>query len=209
MQLQLPPIYPITDKTLANSPSHYSILKDLVHGGARLVQIRDKCTPAAELLIDLKLCVEFATKRNVILLLNDRCDLVLSSGAAGIHLGCNDLPPEAARSILGEHRIIGFSTHSLHQVHHASLLPIQYIGFGPVFKTSTKEDAAQVVGLQKLKRACRDSAFPVVAIGGIGLTQVGRVLETGASSVAVISDLMKAPDISRRMQEFLEAAGVE
>ncbi|MEJ2246285.1 MAG: thiamine phosphate synthase [Acidobacteriota bacterium] len=209
MQLHLPPIYPITDKKLAKRTSHYSILKELVKGGARIVQIRDKSTPAAELFQDLKRCVEFASKRNVVLILNDRCDLVLCSGASGVHLGNNDLPPEAARSLLGRSRIIGFSTHSLQEVRRASFLPIQYIGFGPIFKTTTKENAFPVVGLQKLRQACTESAVPVVAIGGIGLTQIVKVLEAGASSVAVISDLMTAPDIARRMQEFLDSAIVK
>jgi thiamine-phosphate pyrophosphorylase len=203
MHLHLPPVYPITDKKLAKRTSHYSILKELVKGGARIVQIRDKSTPTDELFEDLKRSVEFASKRNVVLILNDRCDLVLCSGASGVHLGSNDLPPEAARSLLGRSRIIGFSTHSLQEVRKASTLPIQYIGFGPVFKTSTKENAAPVLGLQKLRQACTESAVPVVAIGGIGLSQVVKVLEAGASSVAVISDLMTAPDIARRMQEFL------
>jgi thiamine-phosphate pyrophosphorylase len=206
IQLHLPPIYPITDKKLAKRTSHYSILKELVKGGARIIQIRDKYTPIAELFQDLKRCVEFASKRNVILILNDRCDLVLCSGASGVHLGCNDLPPAAARSLLGRSRIIGFSTHSLREVRRASLLPIQYIGFGPVFKTSTKENAHTVVGLQNLRKACTESAVPVVAIGGIGLAQVVKVLEAGASSAAVISDLMTAPDIARRMQELLDSA---
>lgn len=206
MQMQLPPIYPITDKKLANRDSHYSILKELVNGGARLVQIRDKSTPSGELLMDLRRCVEFASNKHILLILNDRCDLVLSSGASGVHLGRNDLPPEAARSILGKNRIIGFSTHSLPQVRRASLLPIQYIGFGPVFRTETKENASPVVGLKNLTHACKESSVPVVAIGGIGLTQVGEVLGAGATSVAVISALMASPNIAGRMEEFIEEA---
>ena len=98
MRLRLPLIYPITDKQLAKRASHYSILKELVDGGARLVQIRDKSTPVVELLDDLKRCVEFASINKVVLILNDRCDLALYSGASGVHLGSNDLPPGAARS---------------------------------------------------------------------------------------------------------------
>jgi thiamine-phosphate pyrophosphorylase len=204
--LKLPPVYPITDKELARKNDHFSILKELVRGGARLVQIRDKFTSVKELLPDLRRCVEFASIRNVILIFNDRCDLVLSTGASGVHLGSDDLPPEAARSILGDRRIIGVSTHSLLQVRKASLLPVQYIGFGPVFRTSTKKNVSPVVGLQKLKKACQESSVPVVAIGGIGLRQVGETLLAGASSLAVISALMTAPDLAGRMQDFLEAA---
>ena len=206
--LLLPPIYPITDKSMAHSRDHYSILKELVRGGARLVQIRDKHTPVPELIKDLRRCVDFALSRNVTLILNDRCDLVLCCGTSGAHLGQIDLPPEQARKLLGNNRIIGFSTHSLSQVRKASLLPVQYIGFGPVFRTSTKENASPAVGLKRLKRACVLSPVPVVAIGGIGLKQVRDILKAGASSAAVISALMKSENIAKRMEDFLEAAMV-
>jgi thiamine-phosphate pyrophosphorylase len=205
-KLLLPPIYPITDKKLAQRCDHYSILKELVRGGARLVQIRDKDTPSEELLADLKRCLEFASKRNVCLILNDRCDLVLSSGLEGVHLGQDDLPPEKARILLGQKRIIGFSTHSLPQVRKTSSLPIDYIGFGPVFRTMTKKNPSPAVGLKKLENACRQSPVPVVAIGGIGPKQVRDVLDAGASSAAVVSAIMKSEDIAGRMEYFIEAA---
>lgn len=207
-KLLLPPIYPITDKKMARKCDHHSILRELVRGGARFVQIRDKDTPEEELLPDLRRCIEFASKRNVNLILNDRCDLVLSSGLSGVHLGQEDLPPERARFLLGEKSIIGLSTHSLPQVRKASSLPIQYIGFGPIFRTLTKDNLSPVVGIRKLIQACRQSSVPVVAIGGIGLKQVRKVLNAGASSAAVISALMKSEDIARKMEDFLEAARV-
>ncbi len=206
MQFTLPPVYPITDKTLAQKTSHLSILRELVRGGAQLVQVRDKSTPVRELLRDLRQCVEFASAEGVTLIVNDRCDLVLSSGAMGVHLGQNDIPPEAARAILGSNKVIGFSTHSLAQVKRSLLLPIQYIGFGPIYATSTKESAAPVVGLRRLAKACQTSPVPVVAIGGIGLEQVHEVLEMGAASVAVISALMQAKNLAGQMQRFLERA---
>ena len=191
---------------MARSRDHYSILKELVRGGARIVQIRDKHTPAEELLGDLRRCVDFATNNTVTLILNDRCDLALCSGVSGVHLGQDDLPPEPARSLLGVKSIIGFSTHSIPQVRKASSMPVHYIGFGPVFRTSTKEDPSPVAGLTKLRRACRQSSVPVVAIGGIGLKQVRDVLGAGAASAAVVSALMKSGNIARRMEDFLEAA---
>lgn len=206
MKFQLPPIYPITDKSLAQRTDHLSILKELVRGGAGMVQIRDKLTPARELLPDLRRCSEFASKNNVLLVLNDRCDFVLSSGASGVHLGMDDLPPDAARSVLGQNRIIGFSTHSLRQARTAAQFPIHYIGFGPVFETSTKKDTSPAVGLQKLKQVCSESALPVVAVGGIGRLQIRQALDAGASSVAIISALMTSSDIARQMHFFLETA---
>lgn len=206
MRLKLPPIYPITDKVLSGKPSHLAILRELVRGGATLVQIRDKATPAAELLSDLRRCAEFASKHRVMLLINDRCDLVLCCEADGVHLGQEDLPPDAARFVLGRTKVIGYSTHTRAQVRRALQLPVDYIGFGPVFATSTKENPSAVVGLDGLRGTCRVSSKPVVAIGGIGLEQVRDVLSTGAASAAVISALMKAPSLARRMEQFLMAA---
>jgi thiamine-phosphate pyrophosphorylase len=206
MKFTLPPVYPITDKKLARKATHLSILKELARGGAQLVQIRDKSTPVGELLRDLRRCVEFARKKGVALILNDRCDLVLSCGATGVHLGQDDLPPSAARVILEETHIIGFSTHSLAQVRYACHMPVQYIGFGPVYGTATKPDASPAVGLRRLANACKASSVPVVAIGGIGLEQVGQVLRAGAASAAVISGLMTATDLARQMERFLEKA---
>lgn len=204
MHFTLPPIYPITDKKLANSTTHFSILRELVRGGAELVQVRDKLTPDQELLRDLRQCVEFARKKEVTLIINDRCDLVLSSSAMGAHLGQEDLPPEAARAILGKEKIIGLSTHSIEQVKKSAGLPIQYIGFGPIYATSTKDSIHPAVGLPRLARACEISVFPVVAIGGIDLERVPEILKAGASSVAVISSLMCAENLALRMEQFLE-----
>ena len=206
MHIRLPAVYPITDKRLAQAPSHFSIVKELVRGGAQLVQVRDKSTPLRELVRDLRRCVEYAASKGVTLIVNDRCDLVLASGAMGVHLGQDDLPPEAARAILGRGKIIGWSTHSRAQVANCRDLPVDYIGFGPVYATSSKENPLPVVGLQGLAQACKASPVPVVAIGGIGLEQVRAALQAGAASVAVISALMTATNLARQMQRFLEKA---
>jgi len=208
MAFQLPPIYPITDKRLSGRQSHLAIVRELVRGGAVLVQVRDKETPAAELLTDLCRCAEYCGKHGVLLLVNDRCDLVLSCGAGGVHLGQDDLPPAAARAVLPRNRVIGFSTHTLAQVRRSNSLPIDYIGFGPVYATKTKGKTSPVVGITGLQRACEESRRPVVAIGGIGQERIAEVLRAGASSVAVISALMKAENIARRMQELLDDARV-
>lgn len=206
MAIRLPPVYPITDKTLSGKPTHLAILRELARGGASWVQIRDKITPDRELAADLLRCVEFAAARGIRLIVDDRCDLALVSGAAGVHLGRTDLPPEAARRIVGGRRIIGFSTHTPAQVRAARRMPVDYLGFGPVFGTTTKKNAEPPVGLEGLKKACRMADKPVVAIGGIGPGRIRAVLAAGASSAAVISALMGAPDIARRMEELLREA---
>ena len=114
--------------------------------------------------------------------------------------------PEAARRIMGKKSIIGFSTHTVGQAGRAQQMPVDYIGFGPVYPTRTKQDTSPVAGLRELRGACGASSKPVVAIGGIGLSTVRDVLEAGASSAAVISALMGAASIAGRMEEFLKRA---
>jgi len=203
---KLPPIYAITDKRISGRSTHLDIVRELASGGATLIQVRDKETPVADLLADLGNCVDFAERRGILLLVNDRCDLALSCNASGVHLGQEDLPPEAARRIMGKKSIIGFSTHTVGQAGRAQQMPVDYIGFGPVYPTRTKQDTSPVAGLRELRGACGASSKPVVAIGGIGLSTVRDVLEAGASSAAVISALMGAASIAGRMEEFLKRA---
>jgi thiamine-phosphate pyrophosphorylase len=206
MKLLLPPVYPITDKRLSGFDSHLRILNELVRGGATLVQIRDKETPLDELLADLTRCVEFAERHEARLIVNDRCDLALCCGAHGVHLGQEDLPAQPARELLGRERIIGVSTHNLRQVRDSSRLAIDYIGYGPVFPTSTKDAPAPVVGIRRLRAACASAAWPVVAIGGIGPGRIRQVLEAGAASAAVISAAMAEGRIARNMESLLREA---
>jgi len=206
MKFELPRIYPITDKHLARKSSHLAILKELRRGGARFVQIRDKDTPPRELLRDLGNCREYAEVHNMTLVLNDRSDLVLAANLMGVHLGQEDIPPEAARAIIGKKRIIGYSTHTLSQVRLSRSLPVNYIGFGPVYATVTKTNAGSAVGLKKLARVCRTADAPVVAIGGIGLEEIRYVLEAGAASAAVISAIMTAKSIAGQTELFFKTA---
>ena len=206
MKFELPRIYPITDKRLARKSSHLGILKELGRGGARFVQIRDKDTPTRELLRDIKKCREYAEARDMTLVLNDRCDLTLTADLMGVHLGQEDIPPEAARAILGKKRIIGYSTHTPAQVRSSLGLPVDYIGFGPVYATATKTDAGRAAGLKKLAQVCRTATAPVVAIGGIGLDEIRPVLKTGAACAAVISAIMTAESIAKQTELFFETA---
>ena len=207
MRFSLPPVYPITDKRLAGKSTHLAIVRELVRGGATIIQIRDKETPLRELLADIRRCSEHTARFGVRLIVNDRCDLALLGGAAGVHLGQEDLPPEAARIVLGRRAVIGLSTNTPAQVRRANRLPVQYIGLGPIFATATKPDHSPVAGLTALRRVCSLSTRPVVAIGGIDLERIPQVLEAGAASAAVISTLMQAGSIARRMEQLLKAAG--
>jgi thiamine-phosphate pyrophosphorylase len=138
---------------------------------------------------------------------NDRADVAWATDADGVHLGQDDLPVEMARRVLAPDKWIGCSTHSVAQVVEADRSTADYIAFGPVFPTASKENPDPVVGLEGLRVARHATGKPLVAIGGITLQNAREVLAAGADSVAVLGDLLNAPDIRERAREFLSILG--
>lgn len=203
MNFNLPKIYPITDARIAKI-SHAEQVQKLIAGGAEIIQLRDKHRAPKDFYEAALAALAIARKRGVKIIINDRADIALALKADGVHLGQDDLPPEHARKILGERAIIGFSTHDLGQAAAAIKLPINYLAIGPVYATRTKENPEKIVGIEGV-RMTREAVgdFPLVAIGGITLENFRDVLRAGASSVAVIRDLLLVPDeISDKMQKF-------
>jgi thiamine-phosphate pyrophosphorylase len=176
----------------------------LADGGAALIQIREKHAPAGELLVEVRRALSVAGAYGVRIVINDRADIALAAGADGVHLGQDDLPPAAARKLLGDDAIIGFSTHTLEQVRAAAGLPVDYIAFGPVFSTNTKDNADPTVDPNLLKEArLLTRGRPLVAIGGIDDANLSAVFGAGADSAAVISALIsEASQIEQRMREL-------
>jgi thiamine-phosphate pyrophosphorylase len=191
-------LYAIADASFGDC---VRLAEALFAGGARLVQVRNKKAGAREFLSQVERILSFAPSDGRVIV-NDRVDVALLAGAAGVHLGQMDLPPAAARQILGPGRIIGFSTHNLEQAVEADSLPVDYIAVGPVFETSTKDDPDPVVGVEKLAIICRAVKKPVVAIGGITLDNAKAALGAGAASVAVIRDLLAHEDVAQRTRMF-------
>ena len=141
------------------------------------------------------------------IVINDRADLALMSGAAGVHVGQDDLPVGAVRALLGAQAIVGYSTHSVDQIEEAIRQPVSYIAVGPVFGTRTKDTGYDQVGLNLVSAAARiSSGMPMVAIGGITLDRAPSVWAAGASSVAVISDLLTG-DPRARVAAYLNLFG--
>jgi thiamine-phosphate pyrophosphorylase len=202
----LPKIYPITD-TRISKISHVEQVKKLIEGGATFIQLREKYASPQDFYEAAKLALEFARKRGVKIIINDRVDIALALEADGVHLGQDDLPPEQARKILGEKAIIGFSTHNLEQAICAVQLPIDYLATGPVYATATKENPDQTVGLEGIKtvrKAIGD--FPLVAIGGINHRNLPEIFKSGADSAAIISDLIGDADkITEKMRLYLNS----
>ncbi len=203
MTFTLPKIYPITD-TRISGLSHLEQVRRLILGGATLIQLRDKYAPAGEFYRSAVEAVGYAHQRDVKIIINDRTDIALAAAADGVHLGQDDLSPRHARDLLGPTAIIGFSTHSLEQARDALAMPIDYIAIGPIFATSTKDDAEPVVGPDGLCAVRElDRNFPIVAIGGISRDNSASVLSAGADCVAMISDLISDPStIADRMREL-------
>lgn len=206
MSFTLPKIYPITD-TAISGLSHARQIELLAAGGASIVQLREKQASAREFYQTAMAAVSVARAVGVQIIINDRVDIAIAVKADGVHLGQTDMPPDRARSLLGETRIIGFSTHSLEQALAAELAPVDYIAIGPIFQTLTKDRPDPVVDLETIIEIRRSLSKPLVGIGGISLETANSVIEAGADSIAVIADLLSAGDISERTRAFLWRLG--
>lgn len=205
MKFALQKIYPITDCKLSGLSTAEQV-KRFIKGGATLVQIRDKEALSDRFFDDVSAAVKIAHEANVRIIVNDRVDIALMTGANGVHLGQDDLPVSAARRILGDEAIIGISTHTEGQLHEAlDNGSADYIAFGPVFNTSTKGDHEPLVGLEALSRVRKLAGkFPLVAIGGINERNLPSVMQAGADSAAMISEFYRPGiDISAQFASLL------
>jgi thiamine-phosphate pyrophosphorylase len=165
--------------------------------------LRAKRLPSAAFLDHAERLVRAAERYQASVIINDRVDVALLAGAAGAHVGQEDLSPAAARRLLGTDAIVGYSTHTVPQIETAVREPVTYIAIGPVFGTATKETGYGPVGLEHVAQAARlAGALPVVAIGGITLQTAPQVIAAGASSVAVIGDLLTGGDPEARVAAF-------
>jgi thiamine-phosphate pyrophosphorylase len=196
-------LYAIADAAFGDP---VQIADSLFNGGARLVQVRNKKGSARELLQQVERIL-LSAPRDAEVVVNDRVDVALIAGAAGVHLGQTDVPAEYARQILGPDRIVGISTHNLEQALRADQLPVDYVAVGPVFNTASKDNPDPVVGLDGLAAACKAARKPVVAIGGIKLENVEEVFRAGAASIAVISGILHAPDRAAAVRTWIQECG--
>jgi len=197
--IALPRLYAVADQTFG---APVALAAALFSGGAQLVQIRDKTATAQRLLAEVEEALK-AAPPGARLIVNDRSDVARISGAAGVHLGQHDLSPVLARRTLAPGQIVGYSTHSLSQAMEADKELLDYIAVGPIFATTTKMYPDPVVGLDLLREICSKVTRPVVAIGGITLETAGDVLACGATSVAVIGDLLKHGSVAARTREWI------
>ena len=198
----LPSLYAITDRALAGGLSHEEIVHRLVDGGVRLIQMREKGLPDRPLLAHAMAAVRAAHGAGAVLVINDRPDVAVLSGADGAHVGDMDLPAAEARRLLGASRLLGVSTHATEDALRAGDLPVDYVALGPIFETSHAAVARPAVGLKAVSRAASGLRVPLVAIGGITLDRAADVIDAGAASIAVMGDLMTAKDIAARAAAY-------
>lgn len=196
----LPRLYPILDRSaFADTEALLAAAEELLAGGVTLLQYRSKHGNARQML-DEALQLKKVVGDRAHLFMNDRADLAVAAGYAGVHVGQEDLSPEAARRVIGPKLSLGVSTHNPEQLQVADATSADYLALGPVFNTSSKEKPDPVVGLEGVRRARALTSKPLVAIGGITRANARSVIEAGADSVAVIADLLKEP--RRSAEEF-------
>jgi thiamine-phosphate pyrophosphorylase len=181
-------IYLITDRIIAGM-SHAEIARRAVSAGIKVIQFREKSMSKKDIFKEALAVRNITRSGKAKLIINDHIDIAMAVNADGVHLGQKDIPVDAARRIFGKGRIIGISTHNMRQALKAQAGGADYIGFGPVFKTGTK-DAGRPRGLKALKNIRERISIPVVAIGGIKRDNISSVINAGADACAIISGIL-------------------
>ena len=202
-------LYPVTCEKLSAGRSNIQVLEDLIAGGAKVVQLRDKEASPGYLYRMAVVFREMTTKAGMLLIVNDYVDIAMAVDADGVHLGQDDMPPEAVRNIAPD-LIIGVSTHSLSQALTAQSAGADYINVGPIFPTGTKEVAVKVMGPEAVTEISGQVDIPFTVMGGIKESNMDEVLERGARRLAVVTAVTEAEDIEgtvRRMRRKIKSWG--
>ncbi|MGB7600838.1 MAG: thiamine phosphate synthase [Candidatus Sulfotelmatobacter sp.] len=199
--ISVPRLYAIVDAScFSRTEDLATCAEDLVAGGCTLLQYRNK-NGNARLTLEQARELKRRVGGKVRLIMNDRADLCLAAEFDGVHVGQDDLSPDSVRRIIGPDLWLGLSTHNADQLQEADRTSADYLAIGPVFSTSSKEKPDPVVGLEGVRQARSLTRKPLVAIGGITRANAASVVEAGADSVAVISDLIREP--GKSAEEFL------
>ena len=190
--MRLPRFYPIIDTAFLakRGIEPEEMARSLAEAGVRIAQFRHKGPYTRDVLAQAERVGRVIKEAGATYVMNDRADIALMVGAGAVHIGQEDLPPEAVRRIVGSDVSVGFSTHNEQQLRAGDEEPVDYLAFGPVFGTASKENPDPTVGIEELARLRPLTSKPLVAIGGITLSNARDVFEAGADSVAVISDLV-------------------
>jgi len=205
---QLTGLYAIIDSEALGNRRHIEVAEELIRGGAKIIQFRDKSRDKSERLAITQGLKELCSKHGVLYIVNDYIGLALATDADGLHLGQKDLPVSVARRLLAIDKIIGCSVNTVEQAKAAEADGADYLAVGSIYPTSSKEGAV-VVGLEGLRQVKQAVSLPLVAIGGINKDNAAEVLAAGAEAVAVISATVKAKDIKEATRQIIAALGKE
>jgi thiamine-phosphate pyrophosphorylase len=196
-------IYPVTCERLSNGRSNLEVLKAVIQGGARIIQLREK-EYSGKKMYDLALKFrEITTKAGVLLIINDHVDIAMAVEADGVHLGQNDFPLKAAIKIAPE-LLIGASTHSIKEAIQAQKEGADYINIGPIFPTGTKEGIERFLGPEAIAAISPEIDVPFTVMGGISESNIDQVLTNGARRVAMVTAITQAPDIAAQVKSLRE-----
>ncbi|MFC1855728.1 thiamine phosphate synthase [Thermodesulfobacteriota bacterium] len=194
-------IYPVTCERLSNGRSDIDVVKGIIDGGAKIVQLREKEMSKrafCELAVKVR---ELTAKSGLLLIINDHVDIALACDADGVHLGQDDMPLLAARRIAPD-LIIGVSTHDKDEAMLAQDAGADYVNIGPIFKTSTKEGLQNYLGPENIGTISKELKIPFTVMGGINLDNIDKVIGAGAKKIAVVSAITLSDDISSAVKEL-------
>jgi thiamine-phosphate pyrophosphorylase len=195
-------VYLVTDRELCGSKELLDVILQALKGGITAVQLREKDVSTRYFVEEAQRIKALLAPFKVPLIINDRLDVALASGADGVHIGQEDMPYGIARKLMGKQAIIGLSVETWADVEQAQQLDVNYLGVSPVFQTPTKTDTKGSWGLEGLARIKRYSRHPLVAIGGINASNAADVIRAGADCIAVVSAICSASDPQRATQEL-------
>lgn len=199
-------LYLCTDRSLIKSGTLEETVEQAILGGCSIVQLREKECNTKEFFETAKGIKRITDKYNIPLIINDRIDIMMAVDAAGVHLGQEDLPVKEAREILGEDKIIGVSAHNIEEAKKAWEEGADYLGVGAIFGTKTKKNTVDT-SIATLKEICCNVEIPVVAIGGVGLSNISRLKGSGIQGVAVVSAIMVAENVKEVAEELVKKVG--
>lgn len=208
MKVRLPEgVYGITSEALSMGRKNADMVRDMIRGGITAIQYREKDGKSMrEQYLECLEIRKISKESGVLFIVNDHVDLALACHADGIHIGQNDLPLAVVRKLVGK-RIIGVSAQNPVQAQLAAKEGADYIGVGPVFRTDTKKDAGDPVGMDFLDFAARELRVPFVAIGGIKTSNIKDVLARGTKTVAIVSEIVGADDVAGKVGEIRKMMG--
>jgi thiamine-phosphate pyrophosphorylase len=200
-------LYLVTDTTIQQRFTHEDLAGRAIRGGVDVIQLRDKITPDRELLEIARTVVRLCLDSGVISIINNRADIALIAGADGVHLGQNDMPLPTARELMGDDKIIGGTASTLEEALEVERQGADYVGFGHIFETTTKNKDYPPRGLEVLQEVTKALSIPVVAIGGINAENIGSVMEAGAAAAALSSAVCAADDPCKAAKALKQKVG--